>query len=137
MKKQFSSLTVSFQNFRKISAPGNQVKLRYFSQCIYSRTAKNLTHFTKFPANFLLTCLRKYICTAPFLVVQTCILEALGKQIVCIFLYISVRKFLFQRRKNLLFGGKLNIFLKATSCLGLVKCLKIFHFNLNFEFSGI
>ena len=52
----------------------------------------------------------------------------------------SVRTFLFQRRKKLVSGGSgggggdgggggLNNFLKAARCLGLLKCFKIFHFN--------
>ena len=47
-------------------------------------------------------------------------------------MYISVRKFLFQRRRKLLSGGELNNFLKAACCLSLVKCFKFFHFNWNF-----
>ena len=53
-----------------------------------------------------------------------------------IFLYISVRKDLFQRRSKILSdgwwnGGRLNNFLKVSRCLDLVKCFTIFHFNWN------
>ena len=57
----------------------------------------------------------------------------------CIFPYTSVRKFLFQRRSKILSDGRwvggwgrLNNFLKAARCLGLVKYFTIFNFNWNF-----
>ena len=49
-----------------------------------------------------------------------------------IFMYIPVRKVLFQRRGKLLSRGGLNNFLKTARCFGLEKCFKIFHFNWNF-----
>ena len=73
---------------------------------IYSRnTAKNLTHFTNFPANMFLVGARKNICTVSFLGVQELHYRSTGKANICIFLYISVRKYLFQRRRKLLSGG--------------------------------
>ena len=62
--------------------------------------------------------------------------KSVSKANVCIFLYISLKKFLFQRCSKILGGGiargqRLNNFLKASCYLGLVKCT-IFHFNLNF-----
>ena len=35
----------------------------------------------------------------------------------------------FRKSIKLLSGGRLNNFLKAARCLGLVKCLKVFHFS--------
>ena len=54
--------------------------------------------------------------------------QSIWKANICIFLYISVIKFLFQIRRNFLSGGGLNNFLKPAGCLGLV----IFYFNQNF-----
>ena len=53
------------------------------------------------------------------------------------FLYISVRKVLFERRSKILFGGgwfggRLNNFLKVAGWLGLINSLTIFLFYLNF-----
>ena len=121
---------------------------------------KNLTHFTKlnsldiennilpqnsqqplwlykFPANMFLFGVRKNIYTAPFSDAQELHSENTLKANVCVFLYISVRKLLFQRRRKILsggarIGGRLNNFLKAAHYLGLIKYLTIFHFNWNF-----
>ena len=84
-------------------------------------TAKNLSHFTTSSANMLLYSVKK---------------KSASKANVCIFLYISLKKFLFQRCSKILGGGiargqRLNNFLKASCYLGLAKCT-IFHFNLNF-----
>ena len=100
-------------------------------------TAKNLSDFTNFRANLFLFGFRKDICTAPFLDAQELHFSSTLKANVCIFLYISVRKFLFQRCSKILSGGKwvggrLNDFFKLTRCLGLAKCFTIFHFNWNF-----
>ena len=99
-------------------------------------TAKSLSHFTHFPGNMFLVGVRKDICTASFLYVQEMHSWITLKANVCIFLYISVRKFLFLGRRKLLssWGWEewLNHFLKATHCLGLVKCFTIFHCNWNF-----
>ena len=73
---------------------------------------------------------RKNICTGPFLDVQELHSRSTLKANVCIFLYISVKIFLFQRFSKLLSGwGRLNNFLKGVRCLYLVKCFTIFHFN--------
>ena len=103
---------------------------------IWSRsTAKNLSEFANFPAKIFLSCVRKSICTAPFLDFQELYSWSTLKANVCTFLYISVRNFLFQTRSKILVGaglGRLNNFFKVARCLILVKCLTIFHFNLNF-----
>ena len=58
--------------------------------------------------------------------------QSTWKANVCIFLSISVQKFLFKRRRKLLLGGRLINFHQADSCLGLIKCFKVFNFNWNF-----
>ena len=73
------------------------------------------------------------ICTAPFLDAQELHSWSTWKANAYMFLYISVRKCLFQRRMELLSGGGINNIFKAVRCLGLVKCFKIFHFNWNFR----
>ena len=66
---------------------------------IYFRnTVKNFSLFTDIPVNIFLLGVRKDICTASFLTPKNCILKAN----VFIFLYISVRKFVFQRRSKIL-----------------------------------
>ena len=64
---------------------------------------------------------------------RTAILKHWEGKYLYIFLHISVKKLLFQRRMKLLSGGGLNNVLKAACYLGLVKCFKIFHFNWNFQ----
>ena len=71
----------------------------------------------------------KRICDLPFLDVQEIHFQGTWQENVCIFLYISVRKLLFQRRRKLLSGGGLNNFLKIARCFGLEKCFKNFNFN--------
>ena len=100
-------------------------------------TSKTLSDFTNFPANIFLFGIRNNICTAPSFDAQEPHSWSTLKVNVCIFLYISVRKFLFQRRSKILFGGswvtgRLNNFLKAAHSLGLVKCFTIFHINWKF-----
>ena len=102
--------------------------------------AKNLFHFTNFLAN---------ICrngAVPFLEAQELHSRSTFKANVFIFLYISVRNFLFQRSSKILSGEGmrgirwrwwLNNFLKADHCLGLVKRYTIYHFNWNFGNSTI
>ena len=72
---------------------------------------------------------RKSIRTAPFLKAKELYFRSTWKASVCIFEYISVRKFLFQWRRKLLSGGGLNNFLKTAHFL---ECFKVFHFTLNF-----
>ena len=98
-------------------------------------TNKTLSDFTNIPENMFLFGVRNNICTAPFLDAQEphswSTLKA--NVCICIFLYISVRKFLFQKRSKILtVEGRLNNFLKATHCSGLVKCFTIFYFNWKF-----
>ena len=99
-------------------------KITYFTIKICS---KNLTHFTtlnsldidknmlpqhskksfllyKFSSKHLVG-VRRNICTAPFLDAQELHSRSTLKANVCIFLYISLRKFLFQRRSKFLSGG--------------------------------
>ena len=106
--------------------------LKIISSC---NTAKSLSDFINFPANMFLFEVRKNICTPSFLDAQNCIPEAFWKRMI-VYLYISVRKDLFQRRSKILSdgwwnGGRLNNFLKVSRCLDLVKCFTIFHFNWN------
>ena len=74
----------------------------------------------------------KSICTAPFPEAQELYYRRTWKANVSIFLYIFVRKMLFQRRRRLLSSGGPNNFLKAGRCLGLLKCFNFSHFNWNF-----
>ena len=97
-------------------------------------TAKTLLDFTNFPANMFLFGIRNNICTGSLPDAQKPHSWNTLKLNVCIFLYISVLKFLFQRRSKILsgegwVGGRLKSVLKAARCLDLVKCFKIFHFN--------
>ena len=96
-------------------------------------TVKNLSDFTNFPANMFLFGVRKNIWAAPFLDAKELHSCSTLKANVCIFLYISVRKFLFQRRSKILSDGgqvedwgRLNNFLKAARCLGLINVLQFF-----------
>ena len=68
-------------------------------------TAKNLSDFKDFPADMFLFGVRENICTAIFLDAQELHFWSTLKANACIFLYISVRKFLFQRRSNILSNG--------------------------------
>ena len=97
----------------------------------------------KFSANMFLFGVRKNICTAFFIDAQEIHYWSILKANVCIFLYISLRNLLFQRRSKVLSGkgcdgegrggsGWLNNFLKVAHCVGLAKCFKIFHFNWYF-----
>ena len=125
---QFRSKNLThFANLKSLDIKNNMLR----------NTAKNLSDFTNFPVNMFLFGVRKNICTAPFLDGQELHSWNTLKANVCIFLYISVRKCLFQRRSKILYGwgwvgGRLNNFLKAAHCLCLVKCFTIFHFNWNF-----
>ena len=68
-------------------------------------TDKNLYDFTNFPANMFLFGIRKNIGTAPFLDAQELHAWSTLKANVCIFLYISVWKFLFRRRCKIYLMG--------------------------------
>ena len=70
----------------------------------YSNTAKTLSNFTNFPAKMFLFGVRNNICTASFLDAQEPHSRNTLKENACIFLYISVIKFLFQRRSKILSG---------------------------------
>ena len=82
------------------------------------------SHFTNFQANMFWVGVRKKICSGPFLGTQELHSSSTLKVNVCIFLYISLKKFLFQRRSKILYGGigggwGLNNLLKADHCLDL------------------
>ena len=78
------------------------------------------THFTNFPANMFLVGVRKKNCSALFRRPRT----AFSKQWKSKCLHIPE-----YFRKKFLSDGGLNNLLKATHCLRLVKCLKIFQFK--------
>ena len=59
-------------------------------------TAKKLSQFTNFPADMFLFGVRKNICTASFPDAQELLSWNTVKANVCIFLYISLRKFCFK-----------------------------------------
>ena len=132
-------------NFRFHSKQNLAKKITHFT--IQSRS-KILTHFTNLNSldienNMLpqhMFFQKKYLhCTISWRP-RTAFLKTL-KANVCIFLYISSRKFLFQRRSKVLFaggwnGGRSNNFHKAC-CLGLARCVTIFNFNWNFWNSTI
>ena len=104
----------------------------------FRKAAKNFSDFTNFPTSMFLFSVRKNICTAPFLDTQELHSWNTLRANVCIFLYISLRKFLFQRHSKVLPGGRwdgerLSNFFKVTRCLGLAKCFAIYHFNWNFR----
>ena len=70
--------------------------------------AKSLSNFKHFPPDIFLFGVRKNICTVQFLDAQELHSWNTLKANVCIFLYISARKFLFRRRsKTLSDGGEL------------------------------
>ena len=100
-------------------------------------TAKNLSDFTNLEQTCFYLVSEKIFALHHFFTPKNCILETLWKYIsvlnVCIFLYISLRKILFQRRSKGCDGegrgvGRLNNFLKAACCLSLAQCFTIFHF---------
>ena len=67
--------------------------------------AKNLSDFKKFPADMFLLGVRENICTEPFLDAEELHFWNTSKANICIFLYISLRKFFPQRRSNNLSDG--------------------------------
>ena len=101
------------------------LKKKISSQYIHSQEPFSLYKFSRRH----LVGVRENICTAQFLDVQELHSQSTLKANVCVFLYIFVRTFLFQRRSKLLSGGT---GLKAARCFGLVKCFTIIHFNWNF-----
>ena len=114
--KKITHLRYSFLHFTNFDS-------RNILKNITFNTTKNLNYFT----NMFLVDARKNFCTANFQTPKNFILEALGKKMsVC-----SVRTFLLQGRRKFLSGGEggLSNCLKMTRYQGLVKCLKIFHFN--------
>ena len=111
----------------------------------YRNTAKNLSDFTNFSANKFRFGVRKNICTALSFDAQELHSWSTLKANFCIFLYISLRKILFQKRnivkkrnRNVKFylvrvgWGRPNNFFKEACCLGPAKCFIIFDFSWNF-----
>ena len=85
-------------------------------------TAKNLSD-CKFSSTHVSVWCQKKNCISPFLDIQEPHSWSTLTAHVCLFLYIFVTKFLFQRRSKVLSdGGGLNNFLKEAYCLSLVKC---------------
>ena len=66
-----------------------------------------------------------------FLTPKKCILEALERECLYIFVYLPRKIFIPKTQKGLIWcgGGRLNNFLEAARCLNLAKCFTIFHFN--------
>ena len=85
---------------------------------ILPQHSRKVTHFTNFPTNMLLVGIRKknLHCT-----ISKCPRTAFPKH--------WKRKYLYN---PVYLWKKLNNFLKASHCLGLVKCFKIFYFNWKF-----
>ena len=113
-----------FTNFNSLDIKNNML----------SKHSQKTFHFTKFSSRYVSVWCQKKNCTAPFSDAQELNFCSTLKANVCIFLYISLRKFLFQRLSKILSGGirgrgRLNNFLMATCCLSFVKCFTIFHFN--------
>ena len=63
----------------------------------------------KFSSKHISVYCQKKICSAPFLDAHELLCWSILKGNVCIFLYISVRKYLFQRRSIYLIGGGLEV----------------------------
>ena len=98
-QRQKGSLVLQYSFAHKIShILGTSTGLALTITCS-SNTAKNLSEFTNFPWNmFIFGVRKKTFALYHFLKPKNYIL-------VCIFLCISVRRFLFQRRSKILFGG--------------------------------
>ena len=79
-------------------------QLTWHWQQIAPATAKTLSDFTNFPANMFLFGVRNNICTASFLDGQEPHSWNTLKVNACIYLYISVIKFLFQRHSKISSG---------------------------------
>ena len=90
-RKNFLILQYTFaQNTSLILWTSSHLTLKIICPC---NTAKDLYEFSKnFPANTFLFCVRKNICTPPFLDAQKCIFLSTLKANVRFFLYISIRK---------------------------------------------
>ena len=108
-------------------------------------TAKTLSDFTNFPANMFLFGIRNNIYTASFLDVHEWHSWNTLKVNACIFLYISLKKCLFQRHSKILSGegwvtGRLKNFLGAIQKVcqlhnGIFRLIQICHtvsFTLSF-----
>ena len=154
-KPHISSLTFDFRLCSKKS-PNQQKLAKQVTHFTIKFRSKNLAHFTNLNSlNIIKNILprhsqnpyslykfssknvsgwsqKKNISLSPFLDVQELHSQSTSKTILCIFLYISVRKILFQKRRKFLSGGRLSNFLNAARCLDLAKCFRIFYFNWKF-----
>ena len=95
---------------------------------------KKRSSLYKFSSKHVSVWCQKKNCNGPFLDTQELYSSSISKANVCILQYISLRKFLYQRRSKILSGGiggwwRLNNVLKAAHCLDLVKCFTIFHLD--------
>ena len=107
-------------------------QLTQYGKKYTSTTQPKIHQLYKFSSKYVSGWCQKTICTTRFTEAQELHSRSTQNANVCIFLYITVSKFLFQRHKKLLSGGEirvLNNFLKTAYCLGLVKCFKTFHLN--------
>ena len=108
----------------------------YVSQLFWNWSHKSFSVYKLSSKHVSIWCQKKHLRCTIFWRLRTTFLKHFESK----YLYISVylyKKFLFQRRIKILSGGmgrlgRLNNFLKAACCLGLVKCFTIFHFNWNF-----
>ena len=90
-----------------------QYKITYFTNRNFltmkiicsQNTAKKRSQFTNFPVNMFLFGVRKNNIIPQFPDFQKLLSWRIFKENVYIFLYISLRKFLFQRRSKILSGG--------------------------------
>ena len=124
-KKITSKKDYSFYNTFLLKKPHSF----YEPQLIQLQHSQEPYSFYKFSSKHVSGWCQKKICTPPIRDTQGLLSRSTWEANFCIFLYISVRKFLFQRRRKLLSAGGLNNFLKVAYFLSLVKCFKVFHFN--------
>ena len=120
-------LILDFQSQQKLAKKITDFSIRFNS--------KHLTYFINLTCFCLMP--EKKNCNGPFLDTQELQSSNTLKANVCMFLYISLKKILFQRRSKILYDGigggwRLNNFLKAAHYLHIVECFTIFHLNYNF-----
>ena len=103
LAKKITHLTIQFRS-KHLTILRTSTHLTLKIICSHN-AVKNLYDFTNFPANMFLFGVRKNIWAAPFLDTKELHSWSTLKANVCIFLYISVRKVLFQRRSKILSDG--------------------------------
>ena len=136
LTKNITHFTIQFLS-KSLTRFMNLSLLEVESNMLPQRIQKPLWPYKLSSKKVSVWCQQKNICTTSFLDAQELHSWRTLKASVCIFLYISLRKFLFQSRSKFLSGGRwdggrLNNFLKATSCLSLANVFEIFHFNWSF-----